>query len=157
MFLWRVEGPRGIWSKITSNVKPTIEDVSITPVMSENPTRNTVDKFILEEIDTVPHLEALLLLWNGRPREWSFEAMANAIYLSLDATRMLIADLERRGFVALTDHGFSYHSTDRDQLIELVDQLYRREIVRISNMIHSKPPASMREFARAFRLKRDRE
>ena len=127
-------------------------------VMDENPTQKAVDEFILEEIDTVPHLEALLLLWNSRPREWSPEAMANAIYLSLDATQTVIADLERRGFVVLTDnHRFLYRSTDRDQLIELVDKTYRREIVRISNMIHSKPAASLREFARAFRLKRDRD
>lgn len=127
-------------------------------MMDENPTQKAVDEFILEEIDAIPHLEALLLLWNSRSREWSFEAMANAIYLSLDATQTVIADLERRGFVVLTDnHRFLYRSTDRDQLIELVDKTYRREIVRISNMIHSKPAASLREFARAFRLKRDRD
>jgi hypothetical protein len=126
--------------------------------MDENTTRKAVDDFILDEIDTVPHLEVLLLLWNNRPQQWSFEAMANAVYLSLDATRMVIEDLERRGFVVLTDnHSFLYRSTDRDQLIELVDRTYRREIVRISNMIHSKPAASLREFARAFRLKRDRD
>jgi hypothetical protein len=126
--------------------------------MDENPTRKAVDEFILEEIDTVPHLEALLLLWNRPLKEWSFEAMANAIYLSLDATHTVIADLERRGFVTLTDnHHLLYRSTDRDELVELVDKTYRREIVRISHMIHCKPPSSLREFARAFRLKRDRD
>jgi hypothetical protein len=126
--------------------------------MDENPSRKTVDEFILNEIDSVPHLESLLLLWNSRPQEWSFETMANALYLSLDRTRSVIADLERRGFVTLTDkHGFLYRSSDRDQLIELVEKTYRREIVRISNMIHFKPAASLREFARAFRLKRDRD
>src|SRR3954467_10227902 len=88
-------------------------------VMDENSTRNAVDEFILNEIDTVPHLEALLLLWNSRPQEWSFEAMASAIYLSLDATQAVIEDLERRGFIVLTDNrGFLYRSTDRDQLVE---------------------------------------
>jgi len=126
--------------------------------MDENPTRKDVDEFILHEIDTVPHLEALLQLWNSRPQQWSFEAMANALYLPADLTRQVIADLERRGFVVLTGNQFFlYRSTDRDQLIERVDSTYRREIVRISNMIHSKPAASLREFARAFRLKRDRD
>ncbi len=126
--------------------------------MDENPTQKAVDEFILHEIDTVPHLEALLLLWNSRPQEWSFEGMSNALYLPPDLARQVIADLERRGFVLLTDdHRFLYRSTDRDQLVEQVEKTYRREIVRISNMIHSKPAASLREFARAFRLKRDRD
>lgn len=126
--------------------------------MDENPTQKAVDEFILHEIDTVPHLEALLLLWNSRPQEWSFEGMASALYLPLDLTRQVIADLERRGFAVLTDdRRFLYRSTDRDQLVERVEKIYRREIVRISNMIHSKPAASLREFARAFRLKRDRD
>jgi hypothetical protein len=126
--------------------------------MDENTTRKAVDEFILHEIDAVPQLEALLLLWNSRPQQWSFEAMANALYLSVDATREVIADLERRGFVLLTDEPrFLYRSGDRDQLVEQVERTYRREIVRISNMIHSKPAASLREFARAFRLKRERD
>jgi hypothetical protein len=126
--------------------------------MDDNPTRQVVDAFILDEIDTVPHLEALLLLWNSRPQQWSFETMANAIYLSVDDTQSVIADLDRRGFVTLTDdRRFLYRSSDRDQLVEQVDKIYRREVVRISNMIHSKPAASLREFARAFRLKRDRD
>ena len=124
--------------------------------MDQNLAQKTVDEFILHEIDTVPHLEALLLLWNNRPQEWTFEAMSNSLYLPPELTRQVITDLEKRGFVTLTDdHIFLYRSTDRDQLVDLVDKTYRREIVRISNMIHSKPAASLREFARAFRFKRD--
>lgn len=124
--------------------------------MGENSIRRAVDEFILHEIDTVPHLEALLLLWNSRPKAWSYDTMASSLYLPLDLTRQVIADLERRGFVILTDDPcFQYRSSDRDQLVQQVDQTYRREVVRISNMIHSKPAASLREFARAFRLKRD--
>jgi hypothetical protein len=32
-------------------------------------TKKEVDQFILDEIDSVPHLEALLLLWNTRPKQ----------------------------------------------------------------------------------------
>jgi hypothetical protein len=38
-----------------------------------------------------------------------------------------------------------------------VDTAYRREIVRISTMLHSKTSPSVREFARAFRFKKDRD
>jgi hypothetical protein len=126
--------------------------------MDEDCVREEVDRFIIDEIDTVPHLEALLLLWNSRPREWSLEDMAKALYTSPEAARTIVADLERRRFVILSDkERFLYRSSEKDGLIEGVDRIYRREVVRISNMIHAKPSASLREFARAFRLKKDRE
>ncbi len=45
----------------------------------------------------------------------------------------------------------------RDRLLAAVDASYRRELVRISRLIHSKPSAAIRDFARAFRLKQDRD
>jgi hypothetical protein len=41
-----------------------------------------VEKFIFEQIDTVPHLEALLLIWNRRPKVWTAAEMASALYVS---------------------------------------------------------------------------
>ena len=38
-----------------------------------------------------------------------------------------------------------------------VDTTYRRELIRVSRLIHSKPSAAVREFARAFRLKKERD
>lgn len=123
--------------------------------MSE-PGRQEVDQFILDEIDTVPHLEALLLLWNSRPRLWPLAEISKALYLPPDSTRLMLADMERRGLVTLTEPDcFQYRSGERDAVVAAVDQTYRREIVRIATMIHAKPSASLREFARAFRLKKD--
>ena len=44
--------------------------------------RSTVDEFVLEKIDTVPEIEALLLIWNKRPKVWSVSEMASALYIS---------------------------------------------------------------------------
>jgi hypothetical protein len=38
-----------------------------------------------------------------------------------------------------------------------VDAAYRRDLVRISTMIHAKASSAVREFARAFRLKKERD
>ena len=46
---------------------------------------------------------------------------------------------------------------DKDELIAAVDSAYRKELIRISRLIHSKPSAAVREFARAFRIKKDRD
>lgn len=115
-----------------------------------------VEQFVLDEIDSVPHLEALLLLWSRRSQEWSLEELAKALYLATERTRSIVMDLERQGFItANAEDRFQYRSTPRDNTIDKLDQVYRRQVVHISTIIHSKPAASLREFARAFRLKKD--
>jgi predicted ArsR family transcriptional regulator len=119
-----------------------------------------VDGFLLEHIDSVPHLEALLLLWNSRPRRWSAEDMAKALFLTTEATRVILADLVRRGIIAAgnpeSDSFWYQTGGDRDEIISAVDQAYRTELIRVTRIIHSKPSPAVRAFAQAFRLKKDR-
>jgi hypothetical protein len=42
-------------------------------------------------------------------------------------------------------------------MLENVDAIYRKEVVRISSLIHSKGSAGLRDFARAFRIRKDKE
>lgn len=122
-----------------------------------NPQRNEVDQFILSEIDSVPHLEALLLLWNSRPKQWPVEEVAAFLYIPADRTREILQGLQQRDLVVMTFSGCFYNpKTSRDSLMEELDRTYRRELVRVSNMIHSKASPAVREFARAFRFKKDK-
>lgn len=115
-----------------------------------------VDQFILEEIDSVPHLEALLLLWRRRPQRWSVEEMARSLYISAEAAGAILHDLKQRGMVTMDEESYSYDPAFKDSgLMEEVDRTYRRELVRISRMIHSKASPAVREFARAFKFKKD--
>lgn len=122
----------------------------------EDLVRRQVDQFILEEIDSVPHLEALLLLWNSRPKQWSPEDMGRALYLTTEYTQPVLQELANRKLASAADGRYAYESDpERDKIIEALDRIYRREIIRISNMIHSKASPAVRAFARAFRLKKD--
>jgi hypothetical protein len=122
----------------------------------EDQARKDVDQFILDEIDSVPHLEALLLLWNTRPKQWSADEMSRAIYISPDQTQSILQDLQNRK-LASNDSGrlFYESSLGRDRIVDSLDRTYRREVVRVSAMIHSKASPAVRAFARAFRLKKD--
>ena len=116
-----------------------------------------VDEFILEKIDSVSHLEALLLLWNSRPKRWLPEELARRLYVDTKFARELLADLQRNDLiVAVPDSAETYcyekKSEERDELIGLVDATYRFQVVRISNLIHSKGSSAVRDFARAFRF-----
>ncbi|HEY1578415.1 MAG TPA: hypothetical protein VGF82_15215 [Terracidiphilus sp.] len=118
--------------------------------------------YIFEKIDSVPHLEAVILLWNSRPVGWSAEELASRLYVPIERAVEIFQDLMRQQLVqqALgSPPRFSYlpRSDEQNEWMFRVDTAYRREIVRISTMLHSKASPSVREFARAFRFKKDRE
>ena len=126
---------------------------------NKDDTQREVDQFLIREIDTVPHLEALLLLWNSRPKRWNVVQMAHGLFLDADTARAILLDLQRRALiVGEGDEIFGCDpDPDKDRLLAAVDAAYRTELIRISRLIHSKASASIREFARAFRFKKERE
>lgn len=69
-----------------------------------------VEQFLREQIDTVPHLEALLLLWNTRPKVWSAEEMGKGLFVPFDAAREILDDLARQGLIVVQGGEFeTYH------------------------------------------------
>jgi len=117
--------------------------------------------FIQEHIDTVPELEALLLLWQHRPNSWKVEDLAQRLYIPLEETRAVLLDLKRKQLISASPDEadtFRYNldSPKRNDLIRRTEELYRRQVVRISTMIHSKPSSAVRDFARAFRFTKEK-
>jgi hypothetical protein len=126
--------------------------------MLENP-NSQVERFIIEQIDSVPHLEALLLLWKARPEPRSVEDMARALYVPAEVAERVLSDLSSRDLIVRgSEAPNSYHynaTSERDALLKEVDTTYRTQLIRISGLIHSKASVAVRDFARAFRLKKD--
>jgi len=121
-----------------------------------------VYEYILEKLDSVPHLEAAILLWNSRPVGWTAEELASRIYVPPERVAEILQDLLRQQLIqqsAASPPRFSYlpRNDEQNEWMFRVDTAYRREIVRISTMLHSKASPSVREFARAFRFKKDRD
>jgi len=129
-----------------------------------DPTPAEVDqvlKFVLDEIDSVPELEALLLLWQNRPAAWNVADVARRLYIGPDEAQAVLADLSRKGLLT-TDpekpdsYRYESESAERNQLMGSTEAVYRRQIVRISTLIHSKPSSAVRDFARAFRFTKEK-
>jgi len=117
--------------------------------------------FIAQEIDSVPELEALLLLWQQRPKAWSAEEVAKRLYTDADYARTVLLDLKRKELISASiaePDSFQYASDSerRNRIIGRTEEVYRRQVVRISTLIHSKPSSAVREFARAFRLTKEK-
>lgn len=119
-------------------------------------------KFIEEKIDSVPHLESLILLWNSRPVKWTVEELASRLYISRERVEGVLRDLVRIEVAQVTTEDrvrYSYlpRSEEQNDLMHRIDDAYRRDLVRISTMLHSKAASPIREFARAFRLRKEPE
>lgn len=117
--------------------------------------------FILENIASVPQLEALVLLWNSRPVGWTCEELASRLYVPSDQVIPLLRDLIQRQLLTESSaeprkYFYFARSTDQDEMMALVDAAYRRDVVQISTMIHSKVSSAVQDFARAFRFKKER-
>lgn len=127
----------------------------------ESSSRTAAYKFIFERIDSVPQLEALLLLWTSRPRVWSTTEVAARLYVPLDTAKAILQDLARQQLICCTyeeEWEYCYSSdSERDTVVEAVAETYQTEMVPISTMIHSKASRAVRDFARAFRFTKEPE
>lgn len=126
-----------------------------------NEVRKLVDQFVVDEIDSVPHLEALLLLWSRRPKGWSPKEIAETLYVESGVAERILKDLSQRSLAVGTpgvSELFFYDSTseERNRLVLALDGVYRQDLVRISTIIHSKASPASREFDKAFRFTKER-
>ena len=113
--------------------------------------------FIEQHIESVPQLEALLLLRKEPERQWDAGEIAKALYLPEDAAGSLLAEFARRGFAILvpaTNWRYKYHPRDSatDQLIEQLAAIYQERRVAVISLIYSKPLHRVQTFADAFRF-----
>ena len=100
--------------------------------MESGTQRLQVALFIIEQIDSVPQLEALLLLFNSRPKTWSIETMAKSLYVRSDVAVRILDTLLQRKLIAVHSHRpdvFYYASEDdyQNRLMEAVDAVYRKD------------------------------
>lgn len=114
-----------------------------------------IRRFIVQCIPTVPYLEALLLLRESRPQEWSGEQLAQRLYLNTPTADALLTQLTHAGLLCQCDAEAPryVYSPRTPQLGALVDQLaavYGQNLVEVSTLIHLKTNRKAHLFADAF-------
>ncbi len=127
--------------------------------MVEQAEEQAVLQFILEHFETVPHLEAALLIWQNQSTEWTADLLAKRIYVSATVGRGILEDFTRQGMLRKQDTDaslYSYESAwDASGMLPRVADLYRRQLVHVTKSIHMKGSSSVRDFARAFQIKKE--
>ena len=119
-------------------------------------------RFILTHIHAVTQLELLLDLHDRPKQEVSTEMVAREHRLGDEQADDLLHDLYARGFLARSTvedrlrYRYQPESRELDRQVDAVAELYPKYRHSIIQLIFSRPGESVRRFAEAFRLRKDR-
>jgi len=121
-----------------------------------------IRRFIIENIDSVAQLEALLLLRGGVGRSWDPPTVAQRLYIQPRTAAELLRLLHERELIMLADptapaYKYGPATAERVRLVEDLATTYARQLVAVTQLIHAKAARNVQGFADAFRLREDKE
>ena len=116
-----------------------------------------VRDFILQHIDSITQLEALLLLRANPDERWTLGSTTKRLYTSERDVELVLSRLTTDGLLRNSEGVYRYDpsSPEMRALIEQLADIYARHLIPVTNLIHAKE-RRIREFADAFRFRRDR-
>ena len=126
-------------------------------VMTKQHISEDLKSFIKEKIQTVPRLEALLLLHNQQSRSFTVAEVANELSFENEAAKDQLTALEMIGVVVQSNTGqpnYRYHPLNAT-LRSMVEQLatgYSKQRVPILSVMLAEHHDRTRLFAEAFRF-----
>lgn len=114
-----------------------------------------IRRFILTSIPSVPHVEAMLLLRRKPNERWDTRRVGQRLYVNDRTAATVLRDLCEIGVLEATlDSSPLYrYRPSSDELRQLVDRLadvYNRDLVEVTNLIHSGLNKKAQQFADAF-------
>jgi hypothetical protein len=119
---------------------------------------DTVRSFVLKYVDSVAELEGLLLARSHAESGWDVGELAARLYIREAEAASVLHALHRRGLLSRDRDSYRYDPKPVAVRAE-VDALahaYPRFLIPITHLIHTKPRASLRDFADAFRLREEK-
>jgi len=129
--------------------------------MEKAPIPEDLRRFVLTSIPSVPFLEALLLLRANPAQQWDSEMLASRLYVRERTAHGLLEDLCRAGMVApcagTPQPAYRYQPGSeqlRERICALAD-LYAKQLVEVTLLIHSTLDRKAQQFADAFKLRKD--
>ena len=120
-----------------------------------------VRRFVLANLVSVPQLEALLLLRSTPGEPWSADRAAGRLYVPAAELEPLLAQLAQTGVVESTEGAegrswrYAPRSPELEALCARIEDVYARQLVQVSRLIHSKGDRAAQRFADAFKWRKD--
>ena len=124
--------------------------------MSDELIPEDIRQFILDHINSIAQLEALVLLRSEPGADWDIATIARRVYIKEAQAKDALDGLCAAGLVIANND--SYRSTAQsaelgDFVVRLL-KLYSRHLIPVTNLVHGKPRNP--RFADAFKFRKDR-
>jgi hypothetical protein len=120
---------------------------------------DSVRRFIVTNIPSIPYLEALLLLRGDTLQPWDGTRLARALYIDEAIALSLLEALNARGVVtpATTPATFCYQpiSEELTHMIDALADVYATHLVDVTNLVHARSSRNAQRFADAFVWRKD--
>lgn len=118
------------------------------------PISDDVRRFILGNIPSVPHLEALLLLRSRSNYKWPLSEVAQRLFISEQTAEEILNHLQVIGLVMESyEDSTCYQYKTLNMLNDLITQLaavYSSNLIEVTNLIHCNTDQKAQKFANAF-------
>ncbi len=125
-----------------------------------------VRQFLVTQIDSIAQLEGLLWLRAQDGKGWDAATVAGRLYITDSEAAVLLGRLAARDLLVVEEGADMRHYAYRpatealDAMVARIDDLYRRYLIPVTNLIHAKPKdrknSRIEAFADAFRLRKDK-
>jgi hypothetical protein len=124
--------------------------------MSDDDLPEDIRRFILEKIDSVIQMEALLLFLSDPQAAWPASAIGGRLYISVPEAYEMLAALKDRGFLKESGGQYVYGpaSPELAEIVARAAETYRHHLIPFTRFVHEKP--KIQQFADAFRIRKDK-
>jgi hypothetical protein len=129
--------------------------------VSENAFSKELDKFVTREVESLEQLEVLLLLSGNPHKWWTATGVYEVVKSNPASVQARLEQMWERGMLrkeSTSEVRYQFAPADQS-LWSIVNELrdaYKERPVKVVQAIYSKPPDSVQEFARAFRVRKEK-
>lgn len=128
--------------------------------MTDDPIPNNIKRFINTSIDSIPHLEALLLIQKNPDINWDIDSLSRSLFIQPRLAEELLGKLCSAGFLKVLpntnpqSYDYVHPNLEVRQMLSELAEVYSKHLILITNMIHNKS-SKVQQFADAFKFKKE--
>jgi hypothetical protein len=128
--------------------------------MPREPIPDELRRFILTSVPSVPFVEAMLLFMAKEGASLSVDEIARGLYMPRGAALQVVDSL-REAQVVTGDASqpeasrFAPSSPELDAMLRSLAAFYTRDLIGVTDLIHSRTARRAQQFADAFRIRKD--
>jgi len=127
--------------------------------MPREPIPDELRRFILTSVPSVPFVEAMLLFMAKPDTALSVDEIARGLYMPLSAAAQVIDALRDARIVTAepgsVDGSRFAPAPELESMLGQLADFYSRDLIGVTDLIHSRTARRAQQFADAFRIRKD--